>query len=345
MVKDTSLYDELGVSPDATSAEIKKAYYMKARKVHPDKRPGDPDATREFEALGAAYQILSDADKRADYDRAGLEGVSDAPLMDPAQLFGVLFGSDAFESYVGTLAIAQMAAAAADAGPDATQEDVQKRLQASNDKRAEELTEQLIHRLAAYTPETEETFYREAVAEAAQLVGHEFGPSMLQTVGYSYRRAAAKELGKGFKTLGMGFVWESVRGAGHSAGTTVAATSGALALSAIAKDVDKQVREGQMDRETAARAMEAKGSEMLAALWKINVLDIERILSRVCENVLSDKRVKNDELKRRARALKKLGKAFQQVSQAALTKESAHPKKIFSFSFTTPGGGHVSAGV
>lgn len=47
--------------------------------------------------LGEAYQVLSDPQKRADYDRFGSTGVSGQPMMDPATLFSVLFGSDMFE--------------------------------------------------------------------------------------------------------------------------------------------------------------------------------------------------------------------------------------------------------
>jgi hypothetical protein len=66
--------------------------------------------------LGAAYQILSDPQKRQAYDRLGAAGVSDAPLMDPGALFGALFGSDVFEEYVGQLQLAAAATAAAEAG-------------------------------------------------------------------------------------------------------------------------------------------------------------------------------------------------------------------------------------
>jgi len=58
-VQDTELYDVLGVTPDATAAEIKKAYYKRAMETHPDKCGDDPKAKAKFQAVGEAYQVCT----------------------------------------------------------------------------------------------------------------------------------------------------------------------------------------------------------------------------------------------------------------------------------------------
>mmetsp|Transcript_44772 Transcript_44772/g.138121 ORF Transcript_44772/g.138121 Transcript_44772/m.138121 type:complete len:86 (+) Transcript_44772:34-291(+) len=66
------LYDALGVSPSATENEIKKAYHKKALTCHPDKV--GPSGEAEFKRISEAYAVLSDAQKRAAYDKHGDQG-------------------------------------------------------------------------------------------------------------------------------------------------------------------------------------------------------------------------------------------------------------------------------
>src|SRR5437764_14215133 len=66
------LYKVLGVDKKASAEEIKKAYRTLARRYHPDKNPGDADAEARFKEISAAYDVLSDPDKRKQYDRGTL---------------------------------------------------------------------------------------------------------------------------------------------------------------------------------------------------------------------------------------------------------------------------------
>ena len=68
-------YEVLGVDKSASADEIKKAYRKTAMKYHPDRNPGDKEAEEKFKELGEAYEVLSDADKRARYDQFGFAGV------------------------------------------------------------------------------------------------------------------------------------------------------------------------------------------------------------------------------------------------------------------------------
>ncbi|SMN19220.1 similar to Saccharomyces cerevisiae YIR004W DJP1 Cytosolic J-domain-containing protein [Maudiozyma saulgeensis] len=104
MVVDSAYYDLLGVSATATAVEIKKAYRKKSVQEHPDKNPNDPTATERFQAISEAYQVLSDDTLRAKYDKFGKkEAVPQGGFEDAAEQFSVIFGGDAFASYIGEL--------------------------------------------------------------------------------------------------------------------------------------------------------------------------------------------------------------------------------------------------
>jgi molecular chaperone DnaJ len=103
-------YEILGVSKTASQDEIKKAYRKVAMQYHPDRNPGDKAAEEKFKEAAEAYEVLSDADKRARYDRyghaatgsgAGAHGGSSMNMDDIFSQFGDIFGDDVFGSFFG----------------------------------------------------------------------------------------------------------------------------------------------------------------------------------------------------------------------------------------------------
>lgn len=93
-------YETLGVSRDAGEVELKRAYRQLALQYHPDRNPGDKDSEERFKEVSEAYSVLSDPEKRAQYDRFGFVGVTGGGF-DPSDFgLGTIFG-DLFEGFFG----------------------------------------------------------------------------------------------------------------------------------------------------------------------------------------------------------------------------------------------------
>jgi len=109
------LYDIIGVSKNASNDEIKKSYRRLALKFHPDKNPGNKDAEIKFKEAAEAYSILSNQQKRQQYDQYGHTGVGmgdqtqgfsgggfhHMSMDDIFSQFGDVFGGDVFGSVFG----------------------------------------------------------------------------------------------------------------------------------------------------------------------------------------------------------------------------------------------------
>src|SRR5918912_2396807 len=101
-------YEVLGVPRDADESQIKKAFRKLARELHPDVNSHDPGAEEKFKEAAEAYEVLSDPERRATYDRYGHEGLRTggyAPNFEGfgsvADIFEAFFGGGAFGSAFG----------------------------------------------------------------------------------------------------------------------------------------------------------------------------------------------------------------------------------------------------
>ena len=99
MAEKRDYYEVLGVSKDATEDQLKKAYRKLAKENHPDLHPGDKECEARFKEINEAYEVLSDADKRAKYDRFGHVGGAGSGFGSNedifahfSDIFGDLFG-------------------------------------------------------------------------------------------------------------------------------------------------------------------------------------------------------------------------------------------------------------
>eukprot|EP00930_Biecheleria_cincta_P045141 TRINITY_DN31118_c0_g1_i1.p1 TRINITY_DN31118_c0_g1~~TRINITY_DN31118_c0_g1_i1.p1 ORF type:complete len:897 (-),score=215.42 TRINITY_DN31118_c0_g1_i1:84-2774(-) len=221
-VADTSLYDIIGVKPNASTAEIKKQYYKAALKLHPDKNQDDPEASKKFQKLAQAYQVLSDPKLRERYDTIGAEAMNDQalPNIDPGLFFSMLFGAEQFEKYIGKLYLAMQtdhiakdlqrdfdrhqATQGQDGQPprDVIGNSIEREMRWSSDKKdlkmkrqqfAREVTcaSELVARLDRFViGRNQDGWTASVLQEAQELARVSFGGRLLRTIGAAYGFAA-----------------------------------------------------------------------------------------------------------------------------------------------------------
>jgi len=305
-VADTDYYDTLGVQPDASSSEIKKAYYQLARRLHPDKNPGNPAAKQNFQRVGEAYQVLSNDDLRAQYDRAGKEALGGHQFLDATTFFAILFGSEQFEVFIGELQLAMLFSA------DST-ELTEPQLAHRQRKREVLCAVALADLLAPYVAGDEAEFVADMGDLARRLVQSSFGDVLVYTIGRIYLGKADEYLGEGvFGSFASGAA--KLRSSGHTATAAFKAARAGMRTYSVVKSLERSIEKENGGGQSAYMAgqMQQSGAMalMLESAWHVSVLDIESTLAKVCNRVLTDAGVDEYQRRRRATALRSVGNIF-----------------------------------
>ena len=322
-VADTSFYEMLGVAPEATESEIKKGYMKKARLMHPDKNPDDPEAKEKFQKLGEAYQVLSNADARAKYDARGKEGLDEMSFMDASQFYQMLFGSEEFDDFIGELQLAQVISMAEGNEPSF------KAMKHKQHKREVDCATKLAELLAPCLDDgfDEGAWEAKLQGQATELARTAFGEVLLHTIGKVYVAKAAvhgtagptKEYWQQKQRTWGNYLRAAKSGvkmykAGKEAMKEGERIEKEAEKAAEGKEGDEAEAAKKEAAEAAMRASAAgQGKDMatfMEGAWHISVIDVESTLRTVCKKVLSDTSVPKEARLKRAAAMRRCGEIF-----------------------------------
>ena len=347
--KEMTYYDVLGVGPQATSDEIKKAYRKMAIKLHPDKNRGDPEADDRFKELSIAYQVLSDPRLRHIYNvngqRAG-GGVEPAGgFQDPDIVLGMMFGGERFRDLVGEMSIgkdmkdameleqeeAEQLAANGPRAVDAKgkpiftpeeiarkkarQEALAEKKEQARTARVEKLSSNLINKVSI--------FAEGAKSESDQAVMQSFKEicrlEAQELVKESYGWELLQSIGRTYVSKAEQFQASSSFapfGWFHSAkqnftliGDTVSTLRAAVELKGVF-DKLQQAEQSGLSPEAIKKLEEQAAEQGMRTLWKGAKLEVESVIRETCDKVLNDPSVPDKKRYLRSVALKTMGEAF-----------------------------------
>ena len=325
---DLAYYETLGVAYDATTDEIKKAFYKRALRLHPDKNPGDAEATRLFQKASEAYQVLGDEALRERYDAHGQAAVDRNNFMDSKRFFAMLFGSERFETYIGTLVLATALSMEGRFS--------MRRLQVRQAKREVECALRLCEMVAPFVEGRAEEWRREMAKEAQELAEVPFGECLLYVVAEVYTNQAEQFLGfwgPDAGVLGVDGYKAAMRGTALSLENGTALVGAATRAAGAAFKTFQEMKVGGDGGAEAAAAAAAGGAAagmnpahlkaaqaslpvFLEAMWHVSVVDIERTLGAVLHKVCRDHSVDEATRNKRAEALRELGAIFMKASSS-----------------------------
>jgi len=306
-VLETEYYDLLGVSPTATTAQIKKGYYQAAKVHHPDK--GGSEDT--FKAISVAYEVLSDPEKRERYNKYGkvVFEKGDDIFSDPRELFKDMFGGEKFKEFFGEVSFEHFSATSDPGEQEA--------------HRIITLRAQLLSKLELYLEGSEEEFKQSLTKQAAELKDEDRGAELLYHVGYVYRSEAKQHLG------GIGGTFAEWREKAHIIKETWGALKSAVRLEVAQQELQAKQMEGELGTQTEEQAeLEAAiESEGMGALFRMGKLETENTMRKVCESVLGDLDISKAERRRRAKGLRIMGEIYEKVGATEYRRKLKEEEK------------------
>ncbi|KAG7099542.1 hypothetical protein E1B28_001376 [Marasmius oreades] len=349
---ETGYYDILGVSVDATTDEIKKAYRRLAIKHHPDKNPDDPQAEERFKSIAIAYQTLSDPKLRHKYNEFGpKESAPEGGYVDPEEVFSAIFGGERFVPIIGQISLARDMKAALQEAEEAENDGEGKRLKdskgrdilseeekakkeerdrkkaaeraAARAQRVNKLVENLERKLSIFTEsatgvddqDVTRSWKTICEIEAEDLSHESYGTDLLQAIGFVYVSKAKHHLATNQTFLGVGGWLHNVQGKYHVFSETVSTLRSAIELKTVFDQIQAAERAGNLSPEEKQKLEEQAAEKGLQALFKGAKLEIESVLRETCDRVLEDPTVSRNKAQLRVTALQILGEAYMSVAK------------------------------
>ncbi|KAG0666965.1 DnaJ-like protein [Maudiozyma exigua] len=364
MVKDTGYYDILGIQPDATPTEIKKAYRRKAMETHPDKHPDDPDAQRKFQDVGEAYQVLSDESLRKRYDEFGKdEAVPQQGFEDANEYFTAIFGGDGFKDWIGEFSLLKELTEATEQtdgenGTDGaattdetgiTKHDGENKLDGSKkitkeqrqklrdleekrredmmkqvDELATKLNEKINQYILAVNGNHLDEFTRKLDQEIEDLKLESFGLELLYLIARVYKTKANNFI-ISKKTFGFSKVFTGTRDNARSVKSAYNLLSTGLEAQKSIEELSK-VNPEELDQYERVKFESMMAGKALGVMWAMSKFELERKLKEVCNKILNDKSATKKERLAKAKAMLFIADKF---SRAKRSPEEAEEARVF----------------
>ncbi|CCF57238.1 hypothetical protein KAFR_0C02450 [Kazachstania africana CBS 2517] len=337
MVKETAYYELLGVEPDATSSEIKKAYRKKALSMLPEKHPSNIGANEKFQAIAEAYQVLHSKELREKYDKLGKEAaIPKKGFEDASEYFPTIFGGEGFKDWIGSFLLFQQMNESLDfLEEDLTQKQKEDKLLELDQKRHQNvkeevkvLAEKLDHKLEKYYFAVKDgkvdKWVKKVEQEVEILKMQSFGIELLHTMALVYRTKANNFIASN-NTLGVSKIFTKVRDGVRDFINNYNLISTNLSAQQTMEQLD-ETQAGKLTADERHKLESLMASKAVAVMWSVSKLELISKLRDVCNKILHDEEVSPKDRVVKAHGLLLIAEKFEKAKRSP---EEAEEAKVF----------------